>query len=177
MKCTVENTTAILSRTPNILCSILSGMPDGFVMHNEGEHTWNVPDVLGHLIHCEKSDWVPRMEIILSDKINKTFEPVDRTAQFKMPARSIHDLLDDFMELRSKSLKKLHALQLTGQSFLKTGIHPEFGTVNFSQLLSTWAIHDLTHINQITRIIAKQYKEEVGPWIAYLSILKDGHPN
>ena len=172
MKVTLENTTTILSRTPTILCDLLSGMPDGFIMHNEGEGTWNVPDVLGHLIHCEKSDWVPRLEIILSEKTSKAFTPVDRTAQFKMPARNLDDLLDEFMQLRSKSIKTLSALQLTDLSFLKTGIHPEFGTVTLSQLLSTWAVHDLTHINQITRIIAKQYKDEVGPWIAYLSILK-----
>jgi len=174
MKFELQKSIEILSRTPSVLESLLSGLSDGWVMNNEGENTWSPYEVLGHLIHGEKTDWMVRAEIILSDLSDKTFEPFDRFAQNNnAEQRSIEELLQEFRVLREANLTKLKALQLTQSDYIKTGIHPELGDSNLQQLLSTWTVHDLGHIAQITRVMAKQYKTEVGPWIAYLGILKD----
>ena len=162
----------ILSRTPFVLESLLQDMPLAWAFNNEGEETFSPFDVVGHLIHGEKTDWVARMEIILSDKPDKTFERYDRFAQFKdSEGKTLNQLLEEFKKLRKKNLEILRSKNLQPADLLKTGIHPSFGPVTLQQLLSTWTVHDLSHIAQITRVMCKQYKEEVGPWINYLPIL------
>ena len=162
----------ILSRTPRLLENLLLHLPMEWIMNNEGENTFSPFDVVGHLLHGEKADWVPRMEIILSDKPDKTFEPYDRFAQFRdSEGKTLNQLLTEFKILRAHNLEILKSKNLKENDLLKTGMHPSFGAVTLQQLLSTWTVHDLSHIAQITRVMCKQYKEEVGPWINYLPIL------
>lgn len=163
----------ILERTPHVLTALLQNLSAEWIANNEGEATWSVYDIIGHLIHGEKTDWIPRMEIILSDKADKAFEPFDRFAQFKESnGKSLHQLLDEFKSLREKNIAQLRFKKLGDANMIQIGVHPEFGEVTLVQLLSTWTVHDLNHIAQICRVMAKQYKEEVGPWQQYLGILK-----
>lgn len=163
----------LLSRTPMVLKSLLSGLSNRWIMNNEGENTWSPYDVVGHLIHLEKTNWMNRVLLILSNDQNKTFNPINRFAQMNWEQQiSIEELLSDFKELRAANLKDLRALQLDDADLLKSGFHPEFGEVKLKQLLATWVAHDLDHIYQICRVMAKQYDSEVGPWMDYLKILK-----
>lgn len=168
----LNKTTDVLERTPKILEDLLSGLSDDWTMNNEGDDTWSPYDIVGHLIHGEQTDWMPRLEIILY-KEDKKFIPYDRFAQFKeSEGKSMQQLLSTFTVLRKENLQKLKSLHLTEDDLNKTGIHPEFGDVTLRQLLSTWTIHDLTHIAQITRVMAKQYKEAMGPWIKYFRVMQ-----
>jgi len=163
----------ILSRTPKVLQVLLTDLSIEWTNNNEGEHTWSPYQVIGHLIHGEKTDWITRAKIILSDNRNKTFEPFDRFAQEKEDlSLSIEALLNEFELLRMDNLKELDALKVNDLRLIEKGIHPELGEVNLQQLLSCWTVHDLGHISQITRVMAKQYRSEVGPWVQYLGILK-----
>ena len=169
----IDKTIEILERTPDILIVMLQGISPEWTTNNEGGETWSVYDIIGHLIHGEKTDWMPRIEIIISDKPEKTFEIFDRFAQFKeSKEKSLIQLLDEFKSLRRINLDKLFAMELADKQMEEKGIHPSFGEVRLSQLLAAWVVHDLNHISQISRVIAKQYTEEVGPWIEYLRILK-----
>ncbi len=173
MNFTIEKSIDILERTPEVLNTMLRHISDDWTSHNEGGETWSVFDIIGHLIHGEKTDWMPRTEIILSAKTDKTFEPYDRFAQFEASkGKTLTQLLDEFIAVRKESLALLRSKKLTAQNLEEKGIHPAFGEVTLSQLLSTWAVHDLNHIAQITRVMAYQYKAYVGPWTAYLRILK-----
>lgn len=173
MQFEIDQSIEILSRTPDTLSTMLGGLSDDWLKSNEGENTWSPYDVVGHLIHGELTDWIPRARIILSDHEDKSFVPFDRFAQMHTNIeRSISDLLQEFKELRVKNLEELKKMKITNTNLSKQGIHPEFGTVNLRQLLSTWVVHDLGHIAQISRVMAKQYEPEVGPWSAYLGILK-----
>ncbi|WP_190809380.1 DinB family protein [Flagellimonas sp. S3867] len=164
----------ILAKTPSVISNLLKDLPDAWVTTNEGGDTWSPYDVVGHLIHGEKTDWIPRAEIILGDKKNKAFEPYDRFAQFKnSKGKTLDQLLTKFRELRAENIKKLKALNIGEQALMKTGVHPEFGPVTLKQLLAAWVVHDLGHINQITRVMAKNYKVEAGPWPKYLTVLQD----
>ena len=161
----------ILERTPNVLIAMLENVSTEWTSNNHGTGTWSVYDVVGHLIHGEKTDWIPRVKIILSDKADKIFEPFDRLAQFKESRGStLSQLLTEFKALREKNIGILVSEQLTEKDMEQKGIHPEFGEVTLRQLLATWVVHDLNHIAQITRVMAKQYKAEVGPWVKYLGI-------
>lgn len=163
----------ILERTPMILTAWLDGLSPEWTSANEGPDTWSAYDIVGHLIHGEKTDWITRAEIILSDQPDKTFKPFDRFAQFEdSKDKTLRQLLTSFAELRAKNIKKLQSLNISEQNLNRTGIHPAFGTVTLVQLLSTWAVHDLDHISQIARVLAKRYKEDTGPWVAYLKILR-----
>jgi hypothetical protein len=163
----------ILERTPDVLNTMLYNLSDEWTCNNEGGETWNVYDIIGHLIHGEKTDWIPRMKIILSDKTDKAFLPFDRFTQINTSEKpTLHDLLNEFKNLRESNINLLKSKQLTDADLLQTGIHPAFGAVTLSQLISTWTVHDLNHLGQIARVMAKQYKEEVGPWAAYLRILQ-----
>lgn len=163
----------VLERTPAVLNSLLCNLSDDWILANEGADTWNAFDVVGHLIHGEKTDWIPRMEKILSDQEDKTFEPFDRFAQFEASkGKRLEELLDEFSALRRRNLEVVRTKNLTQKDFSKTGIHPVFGAVTLSQLLATWVVHDLNHLSQISRVMAKHYKYEVGPWIEFLGILK-----
>lgn len=173
MRFDLNDAADILSRTPAVLKSMLSGLPAGWVSGNEGGQTWSPFDVLGHLIHGERTDWIPRARMILRAGESEAFEPFDRFAQFEASeGKSLGELLDTFAELRSDSIRTLNSLNITGEDLARRGKHPELGLVTLEQLLATWVVHDLDHIAQITRTMAKQYSEAVGPWVAYLSVLK-----
>lgn len=177
MDFSLEKSIEILERTPTVLKDLLDNISDDWSMNNEGkkgdEETWSPYDVLGHLIHGESGDWLERTDIILSEGENKNFKPFDRFAQFEeSKGKSLKDLLGEFMMLRIMNLEKLKAKNITEADLDKKGIHPAFGEVTLRQLLSTWAVHDLNHLAQITRVMAYQYKDNVGPWKEYLRILK-----
>lgn len=162
----------ILERTPQVVTSLLNGLSDEWIQNNEGEDTWSPFDVIGHLIHGEKADWITRTEIILSDTSDKTFAPFDRFAQFEeSKGKTISQLLTEFGKLREQNLKVLKSIDLQAEDLKKTGIHPALGEVTLQHLLATWVAHDLGHLAQISRVMAKQYKDEVGPWQEYLPIV------
>ncbi|WP_136669190.1 DinB family protein [Flavobacterium sp. H122] len=172
MQFDLNKSITILSKTPQVLETLLSNIHQDWTHNSEGENTWSVFDVLGHLIHGEKTDWIVRSEIILSSKENKTFEPFDRFAMITdKPNKIAQDLLEEFAKLRAENLEKLKAFKLTESDLSKKGIHPELGIVTLKELLSCWVVHDLNHLSQISRVMAFQYKTEVGPWEKYLSIL------
>jgi len=168
----LQATIAILERTPPLLHSWLNDLPEAWTQYNEGPDTWSPYDVMGHLIHGEKTDWIPRAEIILSNRSDKTFIPFDRFAQLHQEVKHLNVLLKEFSVLREENIQKLKTLPLNEDNLKLTCIHPKLGTVTLAQLLSTWTVHDLGHIAQIARVMAKQYGAEVGPWQAYLNILK-----
>jgi hypothetical protein len=173
MKFTIDKSIEILERTPDVLKSMLSGLSNEWSSANEGDETWSAYDVVGHLIHGERTDWIPRAKIILSGKDEKHFTPFDRFAQFNESRdKSLQESLNEFELLRKRNLNWLIEKRITDKDLEEKGIHPEFGEVTLSQLLATWVVHDLTHIAQISRVLAKQYKEAVGPWIAYLRVLQ-----
>ena len=173
----LNKTIEILERTPNVLATFLHGLSDDWIKHNEGQDTWSPYDVVGHLIHGERTDWVARLEIILSEGGDKNFVPFDRFAQFHESAgKSLHELLEEFAAVRAGNIAILRSKNIGAADLQKTGIHPSFGTVSLQNLLATWAVHDLDHISQVVRVMAKQYKQAVGPWVAYLRVLKDVAP-
>ena len=168
----LTKTFEILERTPRVLHELLSGLSDEWIMNNEGEETWSPYDIVGHLIHGEHTEWMGRLDVILN-KEDKHFIPFDRTAMFKeSEGKNLQQLLKEFAALRKNNLEKLRSLHLTEEDLDKTAIHPVFGEVTLRQLLSTWTVHDLTHIAQITRVMAKQYKDAIGPWIKYFRVLQ-----
>ncbi len=172
MNFTIEKSMEILERTPEVLEAMLQNISVEWTENNEGGETWSAFDVLGHLVHGEKTDWIPRVEIILSDRQDKTFEPFERFAQFEeSKGKTLPELLDEFKRLRKKNIDVLRSKKLTGKNLEEKGVHSAFGEVTLAQLLATWTVHDLDHVAQISRVMAKQYKEEVGPWIDYLRIL------
>lgn len=167
----IDNAVEVLQQTPHTLQTLLHGLSENWILANEGVNTWSPYDVVGHLIHGEKTDWMVRLQIIL-EATNKNFTPFDRFAQFEnSKGKSLQELLYEFKILREKNLEKLSNLKLSAVDLQREGIHPEFGKVTAQQLLATWVTHDLGHIAQIARVLAKQYKNEVGPWTAYISIL------
>ena len=163
----------ILERTPAILKSLLANISQDWVMNNEGADTFSPYDVVGHLIHGEKTDWVVRAKIILEHGVNKPFEPYDRFAQYEeSKGKTLGQLLDEFEKIRKENVGWLQSIQLTEDDLERKGMHPVLGEVTLRNLLSTWVVHDLTHIAQITRVMAKQYKEEMGPWPQFFRILQ-----
>ncbi len=173
MQNSIEHTIQILERTPHTLHALLHNLNEEWTQKNEGGETWSPYDVIGHLIHCDEENWIPRILIVLSDSVVRKFEPLDRFAQLeKSKGKTINQLLDEFKKIRFSSIAKLRSLNITDEQVTKTAIHPEFGSVNLSQLISTWVVHDLDHLSQISRVMAKQYKDEVGPWIQYMRVLK-----
>jgi hypothetical protein len=172
MKFNIKEAIPILERTPTVVGALLSGLPESWTMQNEGPDTWSPFDIVGHLIHGEKTDWMPRLEIILADG-DKAFVPFDRFAQYEnSKGKTLQQLLDEFTVLRMSNLEKLRSHLPLDAHLNNTGIHPTFGEVTLRQLLSTWVVHDLNHIYQITRVMSSQYKDEVGPWVQFLRILK-----
>ncbi|MDJ0645375.1 MAG: DinB family protein [Flavobacteriaceae bacterium] len=162
----------ILERTPTVLQTFLSDLPVEWTHSNEGKDTWSAFDIVGHLIHGEITDWIPRLKIILEYQDQKSFESFDRFAQFRnSEGKSLQDLLDEFSVLRIQNLTELKLLNLTDREMNLSGMHPELGSVTLKQLLATWVAHDLGHIAQISRVMAKQFQSEVGPWQKYISIL------
>ena len=172
MTFTYEKSIELLKRTPVVLSVMLRDLPREWTTNNEGPDTWSPYDVLGHLIHGEVTDWITRLDIILSDGEEKTFTPFDRFAQFReSKGKTLHDLLEEFAAVRESNIQKLQSRNLDESDLDRTGIHPTFGTVTLRNLLATWVVHDLDHISQIVRVMAYQYRTEVGPWTQYLRIL------
>ncbi len=164
--------TAILERTPSALRAMLAGLPPAWTNATEGPETWSPFDIVGHLVHGERVDWIGRARIVLDQGENRRFQPFDRFAQFhESEGKSLTDLLDEFERLRSENLTTLAGWNLTEEQLALEGEHPALGRVTLRQLLSTWVAHDLGHIAQISRVMAKQYREEVGPWGEYLPIM------
>ena len=172
MEFQLDDAKDVLRRTPATLNALLRHLPDEWVVSNEGPDSWSPFDVVGHLIHGEETDWIPRARTILEYGESRAFEPFDRFAMFeKSRGKSLGELLDRFERLRAESLRELEGMNLTPEMLGKRGTHPELGVVTLSQLLSTWVVHDLGHIGQIVRVLAKQYGEAVGVWRAYLPVL------
>lgn len=162
----------ILERTPKVLHALLDGLSDDWTTHNEGGETWTPFDVVGHLIHGERTDWMARIKKCLSTD-DKAFVKFDRTAMFEeSKGKTLHQLLGEFEALRKRNIAQLLTLEITEAQLDSIGIHPTFGEVKLRQLLATWAAHDLAHITQITRVMCKQYREAVGPWREFISVLK-----
>lgn len=172
MTFTLTDTLEVLERTPAVLDRLLRGSSPAWHRATEGPDTWSPFDVMGHLVHGEETDWVPRAAIILRHGEERPFQPFDRLAQFdRFAAWSLDGLLDRFAELRRASLQTVRGWELTDEQLALRGRHPALGTVTLQQLLATWAVHDLSHIGQIARVMAKRYTDAVGPWRAYLSVL------
>jgi uncharacterized damage-inducible protein DinB len=172
MKYTLERSYQILERTPSVLKTLLTGLDDGWVMNNEGPDTFSPYDVIGHLIHGEKTDWTARTKIILEFGLSKPFVPWDRFAQYEeSKGKTLEQLLEDFEKVRAENVIWFRSLKLSETDLDKKGMHPKLGEVTLRNLLATWVVHDLTHIAQITRVMAKQYKEEMGPWPEFFRIL------
>lgn len=168
-----EEAIQLLARTPASLEAFLSGLPEGWIHCNEGEGTWNAEEVIAHLIEAEISNWIPRIETLLQYGEGQNFPAFDRFAHLETTAdTTIERKLAAFRKIRMANLEKLKELVNPEKDLDLRGIHPEFGTVTLSELLSTWVVHDLTHISQITRVMAERYREDVGPWEQYLSVLK-----
>lgn len=172
MNFSVASSIAVLERTPLVLSSLLRNLPAEWTTPNEGANSWSAFDIVGHLIHGERTDWVPRAQLILSARTDKTFEPFDRFAQFELSkGKTLEQLLDEFTALRKENIEWLRAQPLLPTDLEKKGRHPALGEVTLAQLLATWTVHDLNHLAQVSRVMAKQYKDEVGPWQQYLGVL------
>lgn len=164
---------AVVSRTPFVLDALLRDLPEVLTMATEGPGTWSPYVVIRHLIFTEKTDWLPRMTIIQEQGIERTFDPFDHEGQFREGGgKALSELLDEFSELRRDSVARLRAMNLTPEQLEKQGMHPALGVVNARQLLATWASHDLSHLMQVSRVMARRYKTEVGPWLAYQTVMK-----
>ena len=174
MNFNLKHAVKVLSKTPVLLTELLQELPDDWTHANEGPDTWSPFDVVGHLVHGERTDWIPRIMIIMNDSDQKTFAPFDRFAQFEeSKGKTLGQLLDSFRALRKENLSILKGLDLTESDLKRPGVHPSLGPVTLKEVLATWVAHDLGHIVQISRVLAKQYKEEVGPWTEYLRVLDD----
>lgn len=166
--------TALLERTPAAYRALLHGLPGAWLQANEGPDTFSVFDNLAHVIHGERADWIARARIILEQGDNRRFAPFDRFAHIEeSKGKTIDDLLDEFAQLRANNLSTLRSWQVSAEQLDLVGEHPAFGTVTLRQLLATWVAHDLGHIAQMSRVMAKRYRQDVGPWSEYLPILHD----
>jgi hypothetical protein len=173
----LDEAIAVLTRTPATLNALLRGLPNIWLRCSEGKDTWSAFDIVGHLICGERTDWMPRMRIMLESGEARPFDPFDRLAQLRdSQDKSIEQLLDDLARLRSENLAALKALNLQPEDLTRRGRHPALGVVTLSELLATWAVHDLTHVHQLSRVMAHRYRDAVGPWSAYLGVLRcTGH--
>ncbi len=164
----------ILTRTPAVLKSLLEDLSEEWIKNNEGGETWSPYNIVGHLVHGDREDWIPRTRKILGIEADNKFVPFDRFAQFsENKNKSLQNLLDEFKARREENVKILLSFNIDEEKLKMEGIHPEFGNVTLEQLLSTWVVHDLIHTAQISRVIAKQYKEAMGPWIEYFRVMKE----
>jgi hypothetical protein len=174
MNFALDRSIHVLERTPTTLAALLAGVDESWIRGTEGPETFSPFDVVGHLIDGEETDWIPRARIILARGSNLRFEPYDRFRHCKRNAgRSLASLLSEFAELRAANLKLLRSWKLTPQQLDLSGEHPSLGCVTLRQLLATWVVHDLGHIAQVARVMAKQYSDEVGPWTPFLPVLTD----
>lgn len=172
MNFVLTEATAVLRRTPGTLRALLAGLPESWLYGAEGPGTWSPFDVVGHLIDGEETDWIPRARIILAGGPNPVFQPFDRFRHLQLNRDTpLGDLLDRFARLRADNVAILEGFRLNDTDMAREGMHPELGRVTLGQLLATWVGHDLGHVAQVARVMAKQYRDEVGPWVAYLPVL------
>lgn len=172
MQHNLQDTISLLSRTPAVLSALLRDLPEMWTQRNEGKNTWCASEVVAHLIYGERADWIPRTKILLQFGESRTFEAFDRVGHVQEShGKSLEQLLDEFARLRAESLAELRGLNLQPEDLARRGRHPAFGTVTLSQLLAAWVGHDLTHLHQISRVMAHQYRDAVGPFSAYLGVL------
>ena len=173
----LQDTTALLARTPAALNALLRDLPETWTLRNEGGNSWSAFDIVGHLIHAERADWIPRVRMILEHGETRTFEAFDRGGHVReTQGKSLGQLLDEFARIRAENLNQLRSLNLRPEDLERRGRHPSFGPVTLSALLATWAAHDLTHLHQLSRVLASQYREAVGPWSVFLGVRQcDGH--
>ncbi|MED1067790.1 DinB family protein [Bacillus paralicheniformis] len=170
----LEEAIEILERTPQTLSQLLTGLSSEWINRNEGENTWSAFDVVGHLIEGEKNNWLPRIKLIVTEGATEPFPSFDRFSQLnRNVGKTMEQLLNEFAEIRRANLEALRQIIDPETDFEQTGMHPEFGIVKLREQISTWVAHDLTHISQIARVLAKRYQDDVGPWKAYLRILAD----
>ncbi|BCE04965.1 DinB family protein [Bacillus paralicheniformis] len=170
----LEEAIEILERTPQTLSQLLTGLSSPWISCDEGADTWNAFDVVGHLIEGEKNNWLPRIKLIVTKGATEPFPPFDRFSQLNQnDGKTMEQLLNEFADIRRANLKTLQQIIDPETDFEQTGMHPEFGIVKLREQISTWVAHDLTHISQIARVLAKRYQDDVGPWRAYLRILAD----
>lgn len=170
-------TLALLERTPRTLDALLRGLPEEWTQSNEGGSTWSAFDIVGHLVHGEREDWMPRMERILHFGESRAFDRFDREAQRReSQGKSLGQLLDELKELRAGNLDLVREIDLKPEDLLRRGTHPVLGVVTLSNLLAAWAAHDMTHLHQLSRVMARQYAEAVGPWSRFMGVLQcNGH--
>ncbi len=177
MEYNVEQAVEILRNTPTVLRTMLHDVSDVWAYSNYGPDTWSPFDIIGHLIHGERTDWVPRAKIILEHGETQPFEPFDRYAQLETSkGKTRGDLLDEFASIRTENIETLLSMRLTDEQFARRGTHPALGSATLRELLAMWAVHDLNHIAQMAKAMAFQYRDQVGPWLAYASILRPPNP-
>jgi uncharacterized damage-inducible protein DinB len=173
----LDHTLALLARTPPTLDAWLRNLPEIWTHRDEGSGTWSAAGVVGHLVHAERTNWIPRLKTLLQFGVSRPFAAFDRLGhEREIQERSLPALLDEFARLRASSVADVRELDLREADFMRTGTHPAFGSVTLHQLLAAWAVHDLTHIHQISRVLAHQYRQAVGPWSEYLGVLKTRQP-
>jgi hypothetical protein len=173
MQQNLNHTLALIARTPAAFNALLRDLPDDWTLSNEGADSWNAVFIMGHLIHGERTDWIPRARMILQHGESGTFEPFDMHGHLReIQGKSLPQLLDEFAQLRTNNLFELRAWRLQSADLEKRGMHPELGSVTLSELLATWATHDLTHMHQLTRVLAHQYRDAVGPWDQYQGVFQ-----
>jgi len=177
MEHNLQHTVALLERTPAVLEALLRDLPDPWTRGTEGEGTWSAKDIVGHLIHCEQTDWMPRARRIREDGETRAFDPFDRQGHCEaIREKSLGQLLGEFAEIRARNLAELRSWHLQERDLALKGRHPALGTVTMRELLATWAAHDLNHLHQMARVMAHQYREAVGPFRAYMGVFAcDGH--
>lgn len=172
MKFETEKAYPVLDRTPAVLAALLPDLDEQWIMSDEGPETFSPFDVVGHLIHGEKTDWADRIKMIMEKGTSSSFVPYDRFAMYKASeGKTLNQLLNEFEDLRVKNMQWLRSLKLSEQDLARKGVHPHLGEVTLSQLIAAWVVHDLTHIAQISRVMAKQYKEAIGPWVEFFRVL------
>ncbi len=170
----INHSIEILERTPEVLSKLLNGLSPEWTGNNEGGESWSPYDIVGHLVHGERADWIQRLDIILSENAVRKFTSFDRFAQFQESVgKSLQEIIEEFSQLRMENIRKLKSRNIQVADLNRTAIHPAFGEVILKNLLATWVVHDLDHLSQIARVMAHQYREEVGPWKEYLRILKN----
>lgn len=174
MELKLEEAVAVLERTPNVIAALLTGLPERWLSGNEGPDSFNPRDVVGHLLSGEETDWIPRIEIIMKEGTSRPFTPFDRFSfREKYRELSLEELLVRFREIRARNLARLKELSISPEDLAREGSHPDLGAVTMRQLLATWAVHDMSHLRQIARVMAKQYRDQVGPWERYLRVLQE----
>ena len=169
----LDDSIALLTRTPAVLSALLRDLPDKWTLQNEGENTWCALDIVGHLIHCERTDWMPRTKWLLQYGETEPFPPFDRWGHVReCTGKALPQLLDEFSAIRAENLAGLRAMNLSSEDLTRRGFHPALGAVTLSELLAAWAAHDVNHLHQVSRVMAHQYREAVGPFQRFMGVMQ-----